>query len=180
MWALFALGSSLAFCFVSVCDKRLLSFHLGGGRGAVVPVVRRLRSAVRHRGYPGAGVCRPACRGRWRRRRWWAGLLMARLGGAAVSRAAADGSLPRRGHLRRPTPSTWRYWRCCSWASASRIGQWGGIRTGGRRRGADFGAAVPGTTLRTHRLRYGSQRAQRGGTDPGRPLGHLLGRRYCC
>lgn len=30
MWALFALGSSLAFCFVSVCDKRLLSFHLGG------------------------------------------------------------------------------------------------------------------------------------------------------
>lgn len=30
MWALIALGSSLAFCFVSVCDKRLLSFHLNG------------------------------------------------------------------------------------------------------------------------------------------------------
>ena len=30
MWALLALGSSVAFCFVSVCDKRLLSFHLQG------------------------------------------------------------------------------------------------------------------------------------------------------
>ncbi len=30
MWALLALGSSLAFCFVSVCDKRLLSFHFQG------------------------------------------------------------------------------------------------------------------------------------------------------
>ena len=30
MWAIFALGSSLAFCFVSVCDKRLLSFHFQG------------------------------------------------------------------------------------------------------------------------------------------------------
>ena len=30
MWPLLALGSSLAFCFVSVCDKRLLSFHLNG------------------------------------------------------------------------------------------------------------------------------------------------------
>lgn len=30
MWAVFALGSSLAFCFVSVCDKRLLSFHFQG------------------------------------------------------------------------------------------------------------------------------------------------------
>ena len=30
MWALFALGSSIAFCFVSLCDKRLLSFHLYG------------------------------------------------------------------------------------------------------------------------------------------------------
>ena len=30
MWPLFALGSALAFCFVSVCDKRLLSFHLNG------------------------------------------------------------------------------------------------------------------------------------------------------
>ena len=30
MWVLLALGSSLAFCFVSVCDKRLLSFHLNG------------------------------------------------------------------------------------------------------------------------------------------------------
>lgn len=30
MWALLALGSSVAFCFVSVCDKRLLSFHFQG------------------------------------------------------------------------------------------------------------------------------------------------------
>ena len=30
MWAIFAIGSSLAFCFVSVCDKRLLSFHFQG------------------------------------------------------------------------------------------------------------------------------------------------------
>ena len=30
MWPLLALGSALAFCFVSVCDKRLLSFHLNG------------------------------------------------------------------------------------------------------------------------------------------------------
>ena len=30
MWAILALGSSLAFCFVSVCDKRLLSFHFQG------------------------------------------------------------------------------------------------------------------------------------------------------
>ena len=30
MWPLFALGSAIAFCFVSVCDKRLLSFHLNG------------------------------------------------------------------------------------------------------------------------------------------------------
>ncbi len=28
MWALLALGSAVAFCFVNVCDKRLLSFHL--------------------------------------------------------------------------------------------------------------------------------------------------------
>ena len=32
MWAVFALGSSVAFCFVSLCDKRLLSFHLHGVR----------------------------------------------------------------------------------------------------------------------------------------------------
>ena len=30
MATFFALGSSLAFCFVSVCDKRLLSFHFQG------------------------------------------------------------------------------------------------------------------------------------------------------
>ena len=30
MWALLAIGSSVAFCFVSLCDKRLLSFHLHG------------------------------------------------------------------------------------------------------------------------------------------------------
>ena len=30
MWAIFAIASSLAFCFVSVCDKRLLSFHFQG------------------------------------------------------------------------------------------------------------------------------------------------------
>ena len=30
MWAILALASSLAFCFVSVCDKRLLSFHFQG------------------------------------------------------------------------------------------------------------------------------------------------------
>lgn len=30
MWPLLALGSAVAFCFVSVCDKRLLSFHLNG------------------------------------------------------------------------------------------------------------------------------------------------------
>ncbi len=30
MWPVLALGSALAFCFVSVCDKRLLSFHLHG------------------------------------------------------------------------------------------------------------------------------------------------------
>ena len=30
MWAILALGSSVAFCFVSLCDKRLLSFHLYG------------------------------------------------------------------------------------------------------------------------------------------------------
>ncbi len=30
MWPIFALGSAIAFCFVSVCDKRLLSFHLNG------------------------------------------------------------------------------------------------------------------------------------------------------
>ena len=30
MWAILALCSALAFCFVSVCDKRLLSFHFQG------------------------------------------------------------------------------------------------------------------------------------------------------
>ena len=30
MWFILALGSSISFCFVSVCDKRLLSFHLNG------------------------------------------------------------------------------------------------------------------------------------------------------
>jgi len=30
MWAIFALGSALAFCFVSVCDKRLISYHFQG------------------------------------------------------------------------------------------------------------------------------------------------------
>ena len=30
MWAIFALGSALAFCFVSVCDKRLISYHFRG------------------------------------------------------------------------------------------------------------------------------------------------------
>ena len=30
MWAILAIGSSIAFCFVSICDKRLLSFHLYG------------------------------------------------------------------------------------------------------------------------------------------------------
>ena len=30
MWAILALASALAFCFVSVCDKRLLSFHFQG------------------------------------------------------------------------------------------------------------------------------------------------------
>ena len=30
MWPILALGSAVAFCFVSVCDKRLLSFHLNG------------------------------------------------------------------------------------------------------------------------------------------------------
>ena len=30
MWPIFALGSALAFCFVSVCDKRLISYHFQG------------------------------------------------------------------------------------------------------------------------------------------------------
>ena len=30
MWPIFALGSALAFCFVSVCDKRLISYHFRG------------------------------------------------------------------------------------------------------------------------------------------------------
>ena len=152
MWPLLALGSALAFCFVSVCDKRLLSFHLNGVPplclwcGATGLVYGTIVAAIV--GVPegttwqvalapvGAGVLMGCS----------VVLLFRGLRLMEASRAVA---------ISQTNPIFVAILALMFLGEHVSPAQWLRHRPGGGRRGADLRAPVPGAALRTHRPRFG-------------------------